>query len=264
MKKNIIKLLAILLIVILSITSSFFFTNNKVSAEQYQDITFGNYFGWNSDYCGGGIKGQYWGGYAYDIQWGDVNCDGVINDYDLDYVEHALKRDKYNGGFALGIVYDLADVAEPYGVITYQDYVELSAVAHGEKFRQDLPIYSRVGYHIQNYESAIMRLDGNSNAKVTSENIRIAVGIYTGTIECIGAPRVLAKFDGTGYGLYNAIEILNHAAGGIDMEGQEGVTLKYDGNGGLSSIEYTATTPSEPWFECQITNYYNNKLAIYY
>lgn len=264
MKKNIIKPLAILLIVILSITSSFFFTNNKVSADEYVDITYNDYSGWNTDYFEGSIKGQYWGGYAYDIQWGDLNCDGVINNYDLDFLKHALKRDFYNGGFAERIVYDLADVAAPYGIIDYTDYVELSAVVSGEKSRQDLPIYSVVGYHIQNYQSAIMRLDGNSAAKVTSENMRIAVGIYTGTIECIGAPRVLAKFDGTGYDLCNTIEILDYAAGGVEMEGQEGVTLNYDGRGGLSSIVYTATEPSNQWFDYKITNYYNNKLAIYY
>lgn len=243
MRKHIIKLLAIVSTIVLCITSFTFFFNNKVKADEYMAITYENYFGWNPDYVTASffING--------DIRWGDLDGNGTIDNVDVQYLEHALKRDMYDGGFAARIVYDLADVAEPFGVIDSEDYSKLSAVACGEHRREELPIYQRVGYANRTSILGIMHLDGSNEQKIQSNDLTVAVGIYTGVIRCIGAPRVLALSNGSG-NLANNIDTLNFVGGGSQFRGQDGIVLTPTAVGpGADYITIYPRGPENHWFE---------------
>lgn len=128
------------------------------------------------------------------IAWGDIDKDRVITHCDVDLLKAAI----YENIIQDGIIYDLADVAEPYGVIDETDLAYIEGVVNEPRSQNGFPIRQRFG-NISIMGASLHCIAGEYTTQNTAENIGIAVGIYTGKIKCIGAPRIMATWDGTGY-----------------------------------------------------------------
>lgn len=253
MKKVYLKIVAVLVIAVIVLANFIWISNKKVNAEEFHDITYANYSGWNNseNVIENNDNKHY-------FRWGDINCDGVLNDVDLYHLAYAMRE----GFLSNDLVYDLADVAEPYGRITKEDYDELDSVVSGKKERKDLPICSICGDYNATLDS-VKYLDGNDT--MSSNDICVATAIITGGIKCIGAPRIFAMSGGSSSG-YDTLTIFNKIWDLSSKDGIETELKKISENNYIAkSRTFYPREPANKWFEYEVTPaFYSQKVKYLY